>query len=367
MAEALKNVYNQQFLAGLCGYIKPLLPDFPETDFIRSVQDKNWKNRELKDRMRHISITLNQYLPGSYRQQLKVITGIARQMLKEKPTQQSFPYLILADFIEQFGQDHLTVSLSAMEIVTQVTSCEFAIRPFIKRYPEEVMAQMLLWAKHPNPNVRRFSSEGCRPRLPWGMVLPDFIADPAPILPILEILKTDSSEYVRKSVANNLNDISKDHPEIVRRIATRWYGTNKDVNWVVKHAVRTLLKKGDPAMLGLFGHAHDTPVSAKDLRLSAKSIAIGDQLEFSFAIRNDSEETLSLRVEYFVYYRKARGHAQKKIFKISESRYAPGKWHTIQRKHSFRDLTTRKHHPGKHTLAIVVNGKELIQKDFDLQ
>lgn len=366
MAEALKYIYNDQFFRHLTSNLKAVLPAFKEKVFLSDIHNDIWAELELKQRMRHISAVIHRHIPGNYEEQLEIILALTDRLLQENPIQQSFPYLILADFVEQFGLQQLKASLRAMEKITQVTSCEYAIRPFLKADPEKVMKQMLKWSGHKNENVRRFSSEGCRPRLPWGMALHQFQQDPAPILPILENLKNDPSEYVRRSVANNLNDIAKDHPDLVLRIAQTWIGKTEATDRLVKHASRTLLKKGNTDVLKLFGHADDLAVAVNKLKLSAAAIAIGDNLSFTFQLSHSEKATAALRIEYAVYYKKARGHSQKKVFKITENSYEPGKAYEFVRNQSFRDLTTRRHHPGEHVISIIINGKELARKTFQL-
>lgn len=219
-----------------------------------------------------------------------------------------------------------------------------------------MMAVMKRWTAHDNEHVRRLASEGCRPRLPWAMALPEFKRDPSPVLPILEALKADRSDYVRRSVANNLNDIAKDHPEVVLGVAQRWLGKNKLTDALVKHACRTLLKRGDVRALELFGYRRTATVKVTGLRLSAVTLQIGGDLRFQFAIVHRAGRPVPLRVEYAVDFVKASGRTSRKVFKITEATFAPDSPRLFDRKHQFRDFTTRKHHPGKHRLCILVNG-----------
>ena len=221
-----------------------------------------------------------------------------------------------------------------------------------------MMKQMLRWSKHKNHHVRRLASEGCRSRLPWSMALPAFKKDPSLILPILERLKQDESEYVRKSVANNINDISKDNPELVKEVAGRWLGNNKQTDWIVKHGCRTLLKQGDPDALQLFGFVPGQDVILSGLKLDRKSIEIGDNLFFSFALSSQRSTLGLLRIEYAIDYMKSNGSHSRKIFKISEGDVQT-KNKDIQRKQTFKEMSTRRHYPGKHFLAVIVNGEEV--------
>lgn len=149
---------------------------------------------------------------------------------------------VLDNYVEQYGLDDYETSVKAIERITQFTSCEFSVHPFIIRYPNEMMVQILIWSKHENWGVRRLASEGCRPRFPWAMALPHLKKDPALIIPILENLKNDPARFVRLSVAYNLNDIVKDNPETVMELVKRWKGESEEVDWIIKHGCRTLLK-----------------------------------------------------------------------------------------------------------------------------
>ncbi|MCA9890935.1 MAG: hypothetical protein KC546_21305, partial [Anaerolineae bacterium] len=218
--------------------------------------------------------------------------------------------------------------------------------------------------EHENEHVRRLASEGCRPLLPWNIRLNQFVKDPTPILPILETLKADDSLYVRKSVANNLNDLSKNHPDLVLDIAERWYGDNEHTNWIVKHALRTLLKKGNQRALSIFGFGDVDDVTISKLTVTPDLIAIGDDLFFSFDLLLKADQTKKLRLEYAIHYVKANGSRSKKVFQISEREVTPNTSHTIKSKQSFRNMTTRKHYPGQHKIEILVNGISKAQAAF---
>jgi 3-methyladenine DNA glycosylase AlkC len=274
--------------------------------------------------------------------------------------------MFIPDLIEVFGQAHPRVSLDAIETITQFTSAEFAIRPFLLNAPDSTMKQMLKWSTHQNDQVRRLSSEGCRPRLPWAMALPFLKKDPSPVLPILENLKADRAETVRRSVANNLNDISKDHPDLVAQIARQWSGKSAETNWIIKHGCRTLLKRAHGKTLDHFGLKADVHVSVTGLKLAKKKIRIGESLTFSFNVSCREKKATNLRLEYAIDYRKASGKASQKIFQIRELGMAPGETLHFIRKQSFRDFTTRTHFPGEHKIYVRVNGQPLASASFFL-
>jgi 3-methyladenine DNA glycosylase AlkC len=265
-----------------------------------------------------------------------------------------------------FGQNETDwdVSIDAMETVTKYASAEFVVRPFIIKNEKRMMAQMYEWSKNENEHIRRLSSEGCRPLLPWATSLNSFKKDPTPVLPILEGLKTDISAYVRKSVANNLNDISKTHPDLVVKIAKDWYGKNSETNWIVKHACRTLLKKGNRDVLEIFGYSNTTSIKVTGFKVDKTDITIGNELVFSFEI--ETKEETKVRLEYGIDYVKSNGKRNRKIFQISEILLKANYKKYYQKKHSFENVSTRKHYAGTHSITLIVNGIERGNLDFEL-
>lgn len=274
--------------------------------------------------------------------------------------------MCLPEYIQEYGLEHYKVSVQALGHITQFMSCEFAVRPFIIKYPGKMMQQMLRWSKHKDPRVRRLASEGCRPRLPWAITLPQFKDDPSPILPILENLKTDTDVWVRKSVANNLNDISKDNPQLAIGIFKQWRGKDKQTDWIVKHAARTLLKQGNKDVMALFGFRKDKDVSVTGFKIDTPVVNEGDSLQFSCVIRNKANAVKHIRVEYAIYYLLANSKHSRKVFKVSEKDYAAKSETKLTRKQSFRKITTRVYYPGVHKVALIINGHEERAHQFTL-
>ncbi len=356
MPEPLKNLYNETFFHQLSKELTKAYRLFDQQSFIKSIFDNDWASKALKQRMRHITQTLHKHLPDNYRTALEILKTVSSKF-------SGFEYMFFPDFVEIYGLDDWENSLPALAHFTKYSSSEFAVRPFIIQNEDRMMKQMAKWAKNSHPHIRRLASEGCRPRLPWARDLPNFKQNPAAVIDILETLKNDSSEYVRRSVANNLNDISKDHPELIIAIAQKWIGDNPLTDWIVKHACRTLLKSGDTTALSLFGFQSPTDIIVTDLKLSQNSITIGGELNFSFEIQ--SKSLAQVRIEYGIYYVKANGRLSRKVFKISEGSY-DGSRKKISRKQTFKDLTTRKHYPGEHKLTIIINGCEMADIAFEL-
>jgi 3-methyladenine DNA glycosylase AlkC len=302
---------------------------------------------------------MRKFLPADYREAISVMDKIIAVC-------DDFFKLCFPTFVELYGQDeeNWDSSIAAMELYTQYSSSEFAVRPFIIKHEERMMAQMVAWSTHENEHVRRLSSEGCRPALPWGVALNSFKKDPSPVLPILEQLKTDPSLYVRKSVANNINDISKTHPDLVAKLAKDWYGKHQHTDWIVKHGCRTLLKKGNRDVLAIFGYDDIDSVEVSDFALGAESVSIGGDITFSFTV--SVKDAAKVRLEYGIDFVKANGKRNRKIFQISEVTLKANTKKPYSKNHSFEDLSTRKHYPGTHSVTLIVNGAERGTLNFEV-
>lgn len=363
MPELLKNRYHYASLHELALRIKTVYASFPVDDFVNAIMDKTWDGLALKARIRQISLKLGRYLPSNYEQALSIIDKVLAGYPKGF---NDFTLMYFPDFVEVYGQEacHWDLSMAALERYTSFSSSEFAVRPFIINHEERMMQQMAAWAKHDSEHVRRLASEGCRPQLPWGQALISFKKDPTPILGILEQLKADPSLYVRKSVANNLNDISKTHPDLVIKIAKDWYGKNKHTDWIVKHGCRTLLKNGSEDVLSLFGFANADYINVDSFVLGAASVAIGECMPFSFTI--EAINTVKVRLEYGIDYVKANGTRSRKLFQISELSLAKNAKKAYTKNHSFADTSTRKHYPGAHSITLIVNGAERGTLNFEV-
>lgn len=374
MAEPVKNMFNKEFFNEFAKALKYIIEDFDEDLFLSQIMDDQWENRGIVERGRHISTILKKILPSDYKTAIVKILELINY-IKETPYWSkvqdtkfglSLEYGFLGGYIEQYGLDDYETSIESLEEITQFTSCEGPVRPFIMKYPNEIMEQMLVWSKHENWTVRRVSSEGCRPRLPWHMALPNLKEDPSPIIPILENLKNDPSESVRKSVANNLNDIAKDNPKIVIDLVKKWKGKSKKTDWIIKHGCRTLLKQGNSEVMELFGFGSIENIKIEDFHITTPKVKIGESLEFNFKILNNDNKKSKIRLEYGIYYQKANGTLSKKVYKISEKEYKENSVTDINRKQSFKIITTRKFHLGLHKLSIIINGNEFEKCDFKL-
>ena len=366
MAEPLKNMYNDSFFERFTQSAQKVVLNFDTDQFMKEIFDKEWEARELKQRMRHITLTFHNQLSKTYKKDIKTILKLIPELLKAGFKKDALEFIFLPDYVEVFGQDDFEVSIDALKEITQFVTCEFAIRPFIIEHEVAVISHFYDWSKHKNEDVRRLASEGCRPRLPWSIALPYLKKNPITILPILDELKNDESEYVRRSVANNLNDIAKDHPETVIQLAKKWKGNTESTDKLIKHACRTLLKQGNPELMKLFGFGSISKIEVENFKIKYPKVKIGDYLIFSFLLKNKSDKSSLLRLEYGLYFKKANRSLSKKVFKISEKEYEGNSTTTIERKQSFKIITTRKFHFGEHEIALIINGKELESHQFEL-
>jgi 3-methyladenine DNA glycosylase AlkC len=360
MATPLKDRYDQTYIDRLSNTIQHNYHSFNKQQFQFAIFNDMWQDLELKDRMHHIAKTVQLFLPKVYGEAITILKATFSQM---NDANNMLENMVFQDFVEQFGLDFFEISMDALEHFTQNSSSEFAIRAFILRYPEQTMQQMKKWAGHTHDHVRRLATEGCRPRLPWAIALEQFKTDPTQVVEILELLKDDSSEYVRKSVANNLNDISKDHPTIVQTLARSWLGFSKDRDKLVKHGCRSLLKAGDSTALSLFGYSDVASIQCELISCS-DHVEQGKFLTFSFTL--NSEYALGqLRLEYAIDFLRKNGSYSTKVFKISEI-MTDDKQRTVQKSHSFKPISTRNYYSGEHFLTIIINGQRLIKQAFIL-
>ena len=362
----LKELYSPAFYDQVGNVFAEIVPGFNNAVFIKKIYSSGFKKMELKERMRHTTTVLHEFMPPTFAAAAKIIKKAIVHFRKRGWGEGRLEYMVLPDYIEVYGIEDLDAATDVIEYTTQFVSCEFAVRPFLLKYQKPMMAQMQRWAIHENYKVRRLASEGMRPRLPWARAVPALKKLPAEVLIVLEQLKTDPSEWVRKSVANCLNDIAKDHPELAVKTAKRWMGISRETDAIVKHGCRTLLKQGHVEVLGLFSLAHSTNIKLLSYILSTPKVRIGENLQFTVSIHNKDDRPLTIRLEYGIYYLRKNGTHSKKVFKISERQFMAGEKATITRKQSFKIITTRKFYPGKHKVSIIINGREQKTEFFEV-
>jgi 3-methyladenine DNA glycosylase AlkC len=357
MAEELRNIYNSSSIGLLISEIGKEYKEFDDERCHNLIFQDDWDQLALKERMRRITISLYSTLTKEYKTALEILYKVAPKFTGLKG-------IIFPDYVELYGLEDWDESMKALAYFTPFSTSEFAVRPFLIKDLERMLDQMIKWSSHPDEHIRRLASEGSRPRLPWGQSVPSIKANPKMTFPILNNLKEDDSLYVRKSVANHLNDISYTHPDYVLNIANDWYGNHTYTDWIIKHACRALLKKGNQRALLLFGYQDDPSIEVNDFKLDKDCISIGDSIHFSFTITSKTERLV--RVEYAIDYVKANGQRSKKVFMISTLKMNSNESKNFSKTQSFKELTTRKHYRGTHTISIIINGSIKTSLDFDI-
>lgn len=324
---------------------------------------------ELKARMELWADRLERELPDSIPQRFDVLLAALAANESDDRGLQGFLVWPLTEIVARRGLPHFEASMAALHEMTQRFTAEFAIRPFLKAERARTLRQFEHWCGDPNHHVRRLVSEGSRPYLPWGERLPEVARNPELTLPLLDALKADPSDYVRLSVANHLNDFSKDHPDRVVEILRAWQKAHPDARQLerlARHACRTLLKKGHSDALGLFGFGDPDAWVLEACRLSPATVRIGEDLHYSLRIRNRSRTQQKLMFDYGIAYRKANGKLTTKVFKGRVRTVPAGESLCLEGKHAFKPVSTRRLYPGTHHFEPRLNGRSFPPHPFSL-
>ena len=353
----IRNLFNMEGVLNLSRRLKNMYPRFDESGFVQFIEAQ-LAPLSFSERISLISNAIEKFLPVEFETAADILVkSLPEPHSKELKDMGGFMVLPLSNFIARKGLDHFELSLDALFEMTLRASAEFDIRHFIVKYPEATMQKLEELALHPDAAARRLASEGSRPRLPWGIRLQNFVADPTPVLKILELLKDDPALDVRRSVANNLNDISKDNPQIVMDTLKKWkIDATPEREWVINHSLRTLFKKGNKESLELQGFPANINVAIDEIELSKKEIKLGESLILSFSLQNKGDSEVSLMVDYGIHFKKANGSNQLKVFKLAKRNIKPGEKVKFSRKISIVPITTRVYYPGEQPVDIRVNG-----------
>jgi 3-methyladenine DNA glycosylase AlkC len=364
VAEPLKNLLHPGLVTDMASHISVAAPDFDATRFSRLATD-GMEALELMQRSERIRDALTETLPADY----AVAANILRQALPtgDKPGLTGWALLPVNQFVSQHGLGHFDLSLALLKALTPHFTAEFGIRRLIHAEQDRALAEISGWTTDANHHVRRLASEGTRPRLPWAMRLPALVKDPQPILPILVALLDDPEDYVRRSVANSLNDIAKDHPALVADFVERHIdGASSERRQLLRHASRTLLKKGDAKALANLGFAAAKGITAA-LSIATPVVVFGDKLGFSITVANEDAAPQRLMIDYAIHHVKANGTLAPKVFKWKQLDLPAGGRQTIDKDHAIRPITTRVYYPGRHRIEILINGTVCAAADFDLR
>ncbi len=358
MAEPLKNQFGADVPGRIARMISAVAHGFPVGSFVRDAL-QGYQALDLMPRGWKIAEALHNHLPPNYEEAVTILIASLGPKLEKTQDFGMAPFLYLPHvcFVAKYGIEHFEPSMRAQHELTQRFSAEFSIRPFIERYPEATLARLRLWAKDPSAHVRRLVSEGTRPRLPWASRLREFQRDPRPVLALLELLKDDPELYVRRSVANNLNDIGKDHPSLLLETARRWMRHATDERrWLIRHALRSAVKRAEPGVFEVLGLGQDAHISIKRVIITPQRPMIGDSVRVTFEIANRDSQPRCVLVDIRVHLVKAHGKSRPKVFKLRTVELAPQEAVQLGKIISLAEMTTRKHYIGKHRVDVILNG-----------
>jgi len=386
MAEPLKNHFGIDVIDRIAADLSAVHDSFDSAAF-RAAASKGFQDLELMDRGRHIAAAMAAYLPADRGDAIDIVAAsFGPELDNSDPTSPgpassetspasnesdnpiaTFFYLPHSFFIAEQGVEHFDQAMRANYEITKRFTAEFCVRSQLEANPEAAMALLDEWAGDDNVHVRRLVSEGTRPRLPWASRLRDFQRDPTPVIVLLEKLRDDPVEYVRRSVANNLNDIAKDHPEVVVEIAERWWrDADENRQRLVRHALRTLIKQGDPGALAVLGYGPDSPATVVAVSITPERVEIGGRVKIEISIENSSAAECGALVDLQVHFVKANGTTAPKVFKGKELSLAPGEVGRVRKTISVAQHTTRTHYRGEHAVEILINGAVHPAGSFDL-
>lgn len=357
--EPLKEMFNAAYYDRL---LKELtrLPISIDAKAFRHKALKDLEPLSLNERLRHTTKLLKDFMPSDFRMSQLIMKQLAERMPR------GYTALVYPDYVAQYGMDEFDLSLELLAHYTSFGSSEFAVRHFLKADFSRTIKVMEKWSKDKNEHLRRLSSEGSRPRLPWSFKLDEVIENPSKTQKILFQLRKDESLYVRKSVANHLNDLSKDHPDYLLEELSRWEKDHKHIDWIIKQALRTLVKKGDRGALSLLQFESVPKIELSNLSVNSK-IKLGDRLKISFDIRSKKKSSQKLVIDYVVHYVKKSGDHSAKVFKLKNVELAAGQSISIAATQVIKDFSTRKHFAGKHQLEIQINGQIMATAHFNLK
>jgi 3-methyladenine DNA glycosylase AlkC len=359
-APALKEIFNAERLQHIATEMTAVYPVFDAKGFLKHAKAE-LADLSVMQRMARVSESLHAVIPLDYPQTLKLLYALAPRL------NSAFVSLSLPHYVASYGADDFKRSMAALKYFTTFGSAEFAVRYFLLKDFKRTLAVMQQWSLDDNEHVRRLASEGSRPRLPWSFRLAEVQADPTLCASILDNLKADSSLYVRKSVANHLNDITKDHPDWVLTLIEGWSLDNPHTAWIARHALRSLIKQGNTRALTIMGAGAKAEVKLHQLKVEPAVINLGDRINLSFSLESIADTPQKLVVDYAIDYVKSAGHSASKVFKLKAFTLGAGEHHAISRGQHIRELTTRKHYPGKHAVHVLVNGERLGSVEFELE
>lgn len=364
--KAFKDYFDQSAVQALSTQITSAWRKFPTRAFVQAASH-GLTELEFSQRVSRLAECLRVSLPDDIPAALKILQNSLPEPFSNcDSVADGWLQWPIGQFIAEYGVDHFDPSMSVMIELTQRFSSEFAVRPFVIRYPDQTIERLTDLINHPSAHVRRWCSEAVRPRLPWGSVIRSLVDDPSPILPILDALHDDEELYVRRSVANNLNDIAKDHPSVVVSRCLQYQTKDaRHTNWVIRHALRTLIKDGNQAALAALGYNAPRKISA-ELHRTPAAITVGDSIELVSVLKNESNHSQQLAVDFELTFVRKNGMSSAKVFKWKSLTLSAGEQIAITKRHPMKATTVRRLYSGEHKIRLMVNGKALASAQFDL-
>lgn len=358
-APALKEIFNTERLQHIASEMTAIYPPFEARRFLKLAQS-GLADLSVMQRMARVSECLHAVLPLDYEASLQVLRALAPRL------NSGFVSMCLPHYVASYGAHAFDQSMDALKYFTAFGSSEFAIRHFLRSDLKRSLKLMHAWSLDDNEHVRRLASEGCRPRLPWSFRLEPIQADPTLAANILDNLKADTSLYVRKSVANHLNDITKDHSDWVLDLIEGWALDNRHTAWIARHALRSLIKQGNPRALAIIGAGGKPEVEIVDVKVEPPVISLGEKITLSFAVKSTVQSSQRLVIDYAIDYVKANGSTSAKVFKLKALTLPGNAIEAVSRGQQIKELTTRRHYAGRHAVHVMVNGERLASTAFEI-
>ena len=363
-----KEIFNKSLVLKIGNQLKTVFSEFEYISFISKASSFNPKGG-LKNRANNIADALIEYLPDDFTISGNIIKLTLKNIEPNQTNWNNFFLMPYAIYIERKGskEEYLNLSFDLLKAITIRFTSEFSIRTFLVNFPEATFMILKQWVNDENPHVRRLASEGSRPRLPWAKDIKAFKKNPAPCIELLKLLRNDDSKYVQKSVANHMNDITKDNPQLAFNTLEKWKKENNpNTNWIVRHALRNELKKGTPKALQIEGYSLSPQLHISNFVLSSQKIKIGGFLSLTFTITNNGKNKENLMIDYICDYVKSNGKTSPKTFKITKRKLCKNESITINKTQSFKPISTRKLYEGEHKIKLFINGKLFNEKSFEL-
>ncbi|WP_322013827.1 DNA alkylation repair protein [Paraburkholderia sp. J12] len=359
---SLKQSMGERQFHMLATVLQSIEPDFDGRTFLATALD-GLDSLTLMERIRRASTAIDagaRVLSGGYDAVLMLLKEAAPR------TGRGFVSLVAPDYVGQYGRHAFDRSMEALKYFTPFGTSEFAVREFLRDDVQRALSIMHAWSQDADDAVRRLASEGSRPRLPWSFRLKEIEADPSLAARILDNLCTDPSLYVRRSVANHLNDVTKVHPAWVLDRAARWGTGHPHAQWIIRHALRTLVKQGDARALAALGAESNPDIDVGAFTVTPAKIRLGETITLACELNSVADKVQHLVIDYRIAYVKQRGTTAWKVFKLKSLMLEPGQQVVLTLDQVIRDFTTRTHYAGRHAVELIVNGSVVAQADFDL-